>query len=43
MVINLDEVPHATRAKTNEQYIGEEIHDKLRAYYHLAVDQFMDN
>jgi hypothetical protein len=43
MVIHLDDVPHATTAKTNEQHLEEEIHDKLYSYYHLAVDRFMDN
>ena len=42
-VINLDDVLHANTTKTNDQYIEEEIHDKLRSYYHLAVDRFMDN
>jgi len=43
MVINLDDVLDATTTKTNEQHLQEEIHDKLRSYYHLAVDRFMDN
>lgn len=42
-VINLDDVLHANTIKTNDQYIQEEIHDKLRSYYHLVVDRFMDN
>ena len=43
MVINLDDVLHTTTAKTNVQHLEEEIHDKLRSYYHLAVDRFIDN
>lgn len=42
MVINLDDVLDTTTDKTNEQHLREEIHDKLRSYYHLAVDRFMD-
>ncbi|KAH8889157.1 hypothetical protein GQ53DRAFT_723336 [Thozetella sp. PMI_491] len=43
MVINLDDVLEATKAKTNEEYLEEEIHDKLESYYSHAVDRFMDN
>lgn len=43
MLINLDDVPLTTAAKSNEQYLEEEIHDKLRSYYHLAVDRITDN
>ncbi|ERT03328.1 dynamin [Sporothrix schenckii 1099-18] len=43
LVINLDDVLSATTTKTNEQYLHQEIHDKLKSYYHLAVDRFVDN
>lgn len=43
MLMNLNDVPHAVVAKTNEEYYVGEIHDNLRSYYHLAVDRVMDN
>ncbi|KIH86445.1 hypothetical protein SPBR_08635 [Sporothrix brasiliensis 5110] len=42
-VVNLDDALSATTTKTNEEYLHQEIHDKLKAYYQLAVDRFVDN
>ena len=43
MLINLDDVADVTTAKPNDQDQEEEIYDKLRSYYHLAVKRVMDN
>ena len=42
-VVNLEDVAQVATAQTNAQYLEEEIHDKLKSYYHLAADRTMDN
>lgn len=42
-MVNLDDIAKAAEGKSNVEQLQEEIHDILHAYYHLALDRFIDN
>ncbi|KAF4448356.1 hypothetical protein F53441_8231 [Fusarium austroafricanum] len=42
-MVNLDDIAKAAEGKSNMEQVQEEIHDILQAYYHLALDRFIDN
>ncbi|KAF5676955.1 RBTMx2-like protein [Fusarium denticulatum] len=42
-MVNLRDVPGVTKAQSNAEYLQQEVHDILRAYYSLARDRYIDN
>lgn len=42
-MVNLAAIPQAIKAQSNAEYLQEEIHDILHAYYNLALDRYIDN
>ncbi|EGU72789.1 hypothetical protein FOPG_17735 [Fusarium oxysporum f. sp. conglutinans race 2 54008] len=42
-MVNLQDVPGVTKAQSNAEYLQQEVHDILRAYYSLARDRYIDN
>ncbi|KAF4960727.1 hypothetical protein FGADI_742 [Fusarium gaditjirri] len=42
-MVNLRDVPGVTKAQSNAEYLQQEVHDILQAYYSLARDRYIDN
>jgi hypothetical protein len=42
-MVNLRDVPGVSKAQSNAEYLQQEVHDILRAYYSLARDRYIDN
>ncbi|RYC84091.1 hypothetical protein BFJ63_vAg13021 [Fusarium oxysporum f. sp. narcissi] len=42
-MVNLRDIPGVTKAQSNAEYLQQEVHDILRAYYSLARDRYIDN
>jgi hypothetical protein len=42
-MVNLRDVPVVAKAQSNAEYLQQEVHDILRAYYSLARDRYIDN
>lgn len=42
-MVNLDSIPQAVKNQTNAEYLQDEIHHILHAYYNLALDRYIDN
>ncbi|KAL2213154.1 hypothetical protein CC79DRAFT_1338803 [Sarocladium strictum] len=42
-MVNIDNIPQAVKTQSNAEYLQDEIHHILRAYYNLALDRYIDN